>query len=301
MKNKLLALAIGIVMIMGIGGCTSSSASNSTAENTNSTALADTSTSTTELQLSGTVDIIGSTTVQPLAQSVADLMNKSQPNLNIAIQGVGSGAGIKAVIDGTTDIGMASRELKEDEKSAGVDEHIIAYDGIAVIVNPKNAVSDLTTQQIKDIFEGNITNWKDVGGNDADIIVVSREAGSGTRGAFEELIKLTKRDENGNEISSLKPDALVQSGNGDVQANISSKENAIGYMSEGYLNDSVKALKVDNIECSVENIKAGTYKLSRPLLLLTKGEISESAKAYIDFFLSDEGQNIVSEKYIAVK
>lgn len=292
MKIKFLILAVGIAMTFGIAGCSSASSADITNLNTDKIQ--------SEQNISGTVSIIGSTTVQPLAESVTVLFNEKYPDISVEIQGVGSGAGIKAVIDGTTDIAMASRELKAEEKSQNIDEHVVAYDGIAVIVNPSNKVENLTTEQIKQIFEGEITNWKDVGGNDSDIIVISREAGSGTKSAFEELVKLTKTDENGKEVSSLKADALVADGNGAIESNIASKENAIGYMSEGYLNESVKALNIDSVECTVENIKNGDYKLSRPLLLLTKGDVSKQAQLYIDLFMSDEGQKIVSEKYIPV-
>lgn len=291
MKNKILSLFIGLAMMLGVSGCTSSQANdaNSISEATN----------TSKENLSGTVSVIGSTTIQPLAENITKLLNQTYPDLSIEIQGIGSGPGIKSVIDGTADIGMASRQLKEEEKANGIDEHIIAYDGIAVIVNPSNEVSDLTSEQIKKIFEGEITNWKEVGGNDADIVVVSREAGSGTRSAFEELMKLTKKDGD-NEISSIKADALIADSNGAIKANLASKSNAISYMSEGYIDDTVKPLKVDNVDCTVDNIKSGDYKISRPLLLVTKGEISKEAQALIDCFLSDEGQKIASENYISV-
>lgn len=290
MKQKLLTLVTGLIMMMGIGGCSSASATS------NDTTVSD---SANQENLSGTVNIIGSTTIQPLAESISGLLNETYPELSIEIQGVGSSAGIKAVIDGTTDIGMASRELKAEEKTESIDEHIVAYDGIAVIVNPSNGVTDLTSEQIKKIFEGEITNWKDVGGKDAEIIVVSREAGSGTRSAFEEMMKLTKKDGD-KDVSSLKTDAIIAEGNGAIKANLASKENAIAYMSEGYLDDSVKALKIDSVECTIDNIKSGTYKISRPLLLITKGEVSKEAQAFIDCFLSDRGQEIVSKNYITV-
>lgn len=290
MKQKLLTLVTGLIMMMGIGGCSSASAT------LNDTTV---SNSSNQENLSGTVNIIGSTTIQPLAESISGLLNETYPELSIEIQGVGSSAGIKAVIDSTTDIGMTSRELKAEEKAEDIDEHIVAYDGIAVIVNPSNEVTDLTSEQIKKIFEGEITNWKDVGGKDAEIIVVSREAGSGTRSAFEEMMKLTKKDGD-KDVSSLNTDAIIAEGNGAIKANLASKENAIAYMSEGYLDDSVKALKIDSVECTIDNIKSGTYKISRPLLLITKGEVSKEAQTFIDCFLSDRGQEIVSKNYITV-
>ncbi len=293
MKIKFLSIAMSLMMMMGLGGC-----GNSSANASDSTTVANT-TIVQEEKLSGTVSVNGSTTVQPLAESIAELLNKTHPKLEIEIQATGSSGGIKAASNGTTEIGMSSRELKPEEKD-GITEHIVAYDGIAVIVNPSNGVSDLTSAQIKDIFEGTITNWSEVGGKDAEIVVVSREAGSGTRGAFEELLKLTKKDGD-RDVSSLKEDALIADSNGAIKVNLASKENAISYMSEGYLDNTVKALKVDGIECTVSNIKEGSYKISRPLLLITKGELSKQAQAFIDCFLSDAGQEIVADKYITVK
>lgn len=295
MKKRLSILAVGLIMLLGVSGCNNSA--NATEITSTSQTTANVS---SEIKLSGTIGINGSTTIQPLADSIAELLNETQADLTIEVQGTGSSTGIKGVLNGTSDIGMASRELKAEEKAEGIDEHLVAYDGIAVIVNPANTVENLTSAQIKDIFEGTITNWKDVGGKDADIIVVSREAGSGTRSAFEEMLKLTKKDGDA-EVSSLKSDALIADGNGPIKASLASKENAIAYMSEGYLDESIKALKVDDVECTVENIKASTYKISRPLLLVTKGEISKESQAFIDCFLSDEGQKIVAEKYITVK
>lgn len=243
------------------------------------------------------ISIVGSTTVaEPMEKLVAKYKELGSPD-NVEVQGVGSSAGVKAAIEGTADIGMASRELKEEEKATGVVETVIAYDGIAVVLHPSNGVEDLTKAQIKDIFEGNITNWSEVGGADQDIIVVTREAGSGTRGAFEEMLKLL--DENG--ASTIADIAVVGEGTGAVMASVASKEAAIGFVSEGYLNDTVKPVKVDGVECTVENVKAGSYVISRPLLLITQASIKPEAQAVIDFILGDEGQEIMKEKYIPVK
>ncbi|WIF95305.1 phosphate ABC transporter substrate-binding protein [Caminicella sporogenes] len=242
--------------------------------------------------LKGTVAVVGSTSVTPVAQNLADKFMSIHPEVKIDVQGIGSSAGIKAASNGSADIGMASRNLKEKEKEWGLTQHVIAYDGIAVVVNPNNPVKELTKEQIAKIFKGEIKNWKEVGGPDKEILVVSREAGSGTRGAFEEIVGIE---------NAVREDALVAEGNGAVKANVASKEYAIGYLSFAYLDDSVKALKVDGAEPTVENIKAGNYKISRPFLMVTKGEIKLAAKAYLDFILSDEGQKIVGEKLITVK
>ncbi len=242
------------------------------------------------------VSIVGSTTVaEPMEQLAAKYKELGSTD-NVEIQGVGSSAGIKAAIDGTADIGMSSRELKEEEK-AGIVETVIAYDGIAVVVHPSNGVADLTKSQVKDIFEGVITNWKEVGGIDQDIVVVVREAGSGTRGAFEEILKLI--DEN--KASTVVETAVVAEGTGAVMASVATKEAAIGFVSEGFLDETVKAVSVDGAAPTVENIKTSKYTISRPLILITKADIKAEAQAVIDFVLGDAGQKIMAEKYIPVK
>lgn len=243
------------------------------------------------------ISIVGSTTIaEPMEKLVEAYKATGTPD-NIEVQGNGSSAGIKAAIDGTADIGMASRELSEEEKSSGLVETVIAYDGIAVVVNPSNGVTNLTKEQVKDIFEGKITNWSEVGGVDQSIIVVTREAGSGTRGAFEEILKLL--DEN--KASTIVETALVSEGTGAVMATVATKEAAIGFVSEGYLDDTVKAVAIDGVECTVDNVKAGSYTISRPLILVAQPSINEEAQEVIDFIIGDEGQEIMSEKYISIK
>jgi len=247
------------------------------------------------------VSIVGSTSVQPLAQTLADEYNANNPQVNIEVQGVGSTAGIKAVYDGTCDIGISSRNLKEEEKAWNLTETVIALDGIAVIINPNNKIDNLTAEQILKIFKGEIKNWNELGGDDKEIIVVSREAGSGTRGAFEELIKLEKK-ENENSISLLLDNALIADGTGSVMANVAGKDNAIGYMSIGMVDETkVKKLKLDGIDATEDNVLAQKYNISRPFLMVSKNDIKNEAKEFLDFIISDEGQKIVSEEYIPVK
>ncbi|WP_010252639.1 phosphate ABC transporter substrate-binding protein [Acetivibrio cellulolyticus] len=247
------------------------------------------------------ISIVGSTSVQPLAEKLAEKYNESQPQVNIEIQGVGSTAGIKAVNDGTCDIGTSSRELKTEEKAWNLTETTIALDGIAVIASSNNKVGDLTKDQIVKIFKGEIKNWSEVGGDNKEIIVVSREAGSGTRGAFEELLKLEKK-EGDKTISLVVANALVAEGNGSVMANVAGKDNAIGYMSIGMVDETkVKKLKLDGVEATEENVKLGKYSISRPFLMLTKGEAKKESKEFLDFILGEEGQKVVSEDYISVK
>ncbi|MCX7842179.1 MAG: phosphate ABC transporter substrate-binding protein [Clostridia bacterium] len=245
----------------------------------------------------GNIIIAGSTSVQPLAQELADKFMEANKGVKIDVQGGGSSAGVKAAIDGTADIGTSSRDLKEEEKNSGLTETVICLDGIAVVVNPKNTVSDLKKDDITKIFLGEIKNWKEVGGPDKNIVVVSREAGSGTRGAFEELLKLEK-----DKKSLLVSTALIQEGNGAVKAAVASKEDAIGYVSLGYLDNTLKAVKVDGVECSEDTIKAKKYAISRPFLMLTKGEMKPQVKAFIDYILSGKGQETIKAKhYITVK
>lgn len=246
------------------------------------------------------VTVAGSTSVQELAEELgAAFENKTKTVVDV--QGIGSTAGIKAVNDGTSDIGTSSRELKAEEKAWNLTETTIALDGIAVIVSKNNKVEDLTKDQIIKIFKGEIKNWSEVGGENKEIIIVSREAGSGTRDAFEELLMLSKKEDD-KTISLVSASALIAEGNGSVLSNVASKDNSIGYMSLGVVDDSkVKKVKVDGTEATKENIQSDNYAISRPFLMLTKGEPKKEAKAFLDFILSDEGQKIVSGKFIPVK
>ncbi len=258
------------------------------------------SSSTAGGSLSGTVSIIGSTSVGPLAQDLADSFSADNSDVNIEIQQIGSTEGIKAIHDGTTDIGTSSRELNEEEKTWGLDEHIIAYDGIAVIVNPSNGIENLSSDQITKIFKGDIKNWKEVSGKDKEIVLINREAGSGTRGAFEELLKLQEKQADGTKKTLISDKALVVGSNGEVKTNVSSKDNAIGYISLGIVDKTVKALKVDNVEATEANVKSKNYPVWRPFLMLTKGELKPEVKAFLDYIMGDKGQQMVAKDYVPV-
>ena len=237
------------------------------------------------------ITIAGSTSVQPLSEELVKVFQEKNPGVTINVQGGGSSQGVKAATEGICEIGAASRNLKDTEK--GLTTHQIAVDGIAVVVNPKNALTELSADQVKKIFSGKITNWKEVGGADGAINVVTREAGSGTRGAFEEMAL-------GEEVK-ITDKAITQASNGAVRQTVAGDEKAIGYLSLGYVNEEVKGVKYEGTEPTVDNIKAGNYKISRPFLYLTKGEPQSVAKDYIDFVLSPEGQEIVAKEYITVK
>ncbi len=245
--------------------------------------------------VTGKIVVVGSTSVSPTIEKLAaDFMENVEPGVTIEVQSVGSSAGIKAAGDGTGDIGMASRNIKEEEKALGLDEYILGFDGIAVVTHPSNEVKDLSSEQIQKIFAGEITNWSEVGGKDVEIIVVSREEGSGTRGAFEELMGLDKE-------VLVTGDAVIAEGNGAVKAQVASKEDAIGYLSLSYLDETVQQLKVDGVEGTPENIKDGSYKVSRPFLLLTKPEKSEAVEAFFKYFDTDNAKKIIEDQHLILQ
>lgn len=260
---------------------------NDTTETTDTTdTTEDTTTEEASEDLSGTVTMAGSTSMEKLANAAAEAFMIKYPDVIVTAEFTGSGAGIEAVTAGTVDIGNSSRGLKDDEKSAGILENIVAIDGIAVIADTANTVADLTKDQLVKIYKGEITNWSELGGADQPIVVVGRESGSGTRGAFEELLEIEDACKYSNELSST----------GGVMAKVSSTPGAIGYVSLDVIDDTVKAMKLEGVEPTEENIKAGSYFLSRPFVMATKGEIStqsEAVKAFFDYLASDEGKELV--------
>lgn len=284
-NKKIMALAMSAVLSVGVlAGCGAKEESSEAAQTESGSKIV----------------LVGSTSVDPLAQKLAEAYKVSNPGVEIEIQAVGSSAGIKAAIDGSASIGMSSRELKEEEIAEGVTPHVICKDGIAVAVNPENPVQNLTKEQVQKIFLGEIKNWKEVGGNDEEIIVVSRESGSGTRGAFEEILKIEKEVE-GKKISGLVENALQAEGTGAVKANVASKANAIGYVSLGYVDETIKTVQVDGVDATDENIVLGTYPIARPFVLVTKGDVSSTDQAFLDFVMSAEGQTEVEKDgYIKV-
>jgi phosphate transport system substrate-binding protein len=246
--------------------------------------------------LAGQISVAGSTTVQPLAEKLAAVFSEMYPDVKIDVAGGGSSAGVKAAGDGTADIGAASREVKDSELETYPDLNIfvIARDGIAIVAHPDVEVSGLTKDQVRDIFAGTITNWSEVGGPDKIIAVISREEGSGTRAAFEEMVM-------GDE-AVITDDAIFQDSNGKVRTAVSTTPDSIGFLSFGYLDESTKALEVDGVAPTPENAANGTYPVVRPLNLLTNGAPSDLAQAWLDFIMSAEGQAIVEEQgYIAVQ
>lgn len=246
---------------------------------------------------SGQLQLAGSTTVQPLAEVLAEAFMGMNPDLIIEVQGGGSSVGVTSAGEGTVDIGMASREIKSSEMETFPDLQVftIARDGIAIVTNPGTELPSLSVAQVRDIFAGDITNFSEVGGPDAPITVVSREEGSGTRAAFEELVMEYEEEK------VISEDALLQQSNGQVRTTVSTTPNSIGYISFGFLDESTAPVPIDGVEPTVDNVKNGSYPISRPLNMLTDGAPNELAQGFLDFILSGAGQEIVAEDYISIK
>jgi phosphate transport system substrate-binding protein len=233
----------------------------------------------------GDLIVAGSTSIQPFADKWAEVFMEKRPAIGINVQGGGSSAGIQACKSGACQIGMSSRELKKDEKD--LHEIVIARDGLAIIVHPGNPVRGATLAQVKQVFSGDLTNWKYLGGPDKAITVVTREEGSGTRGAFQELVMGKIRIFRG---------AITEDSNGTVREIVAHDPYSVGFISLGLVNEQVRALALDGVVGNEANIRNGSYKLVRPFLFLTKGEPSQVAKEFIDFVLSDEGQALVKKE-----
>ena len=233
----------------------------------------------------GSVTTDGSTSMEKVIGALGEAF-QNETGIQFTYNPTGSGSGIQAVLDGRCDIGLSSRNLKEEEKEAGLTETILALDGIAVIVNPENPVADLSLETIGDIYTGEITNWSEVGGADAEIVLIGREAGSGTRDGFESITDTEDACVYRQELTST----------GDVITTVSQNPAAIGYASVASVKDSVKALTVDGVEATEENIKDGSYVVQRPFVLVTKAEeaLSEAAQMYFDYITSEEANEIIS-------
>lgn len=270
--KKLGILLLACVLSVGLAGC--GSASNDSANTTGNT------------EISGKVSLDGSTSMEKFVNGLKEAITKKYPNLSLEPQFTGSGTGIQSAIDGTADIGNSSRALKDEEKKAGLVENIVAIDGIAVVVDKNNKVKNLTKEQLVKIYTGQIKNWKEVGGANQKIVVIGREASSGTRGAFEEILKIEEKCKYAQELNET----------GAVMAAVSATPGAIGYVSLDNVDDSVIAVQLDGVTPSEDTVKDGTYTLQRPFVMATKGEIkdqSEQVQAIFDFINSEEGQQVI--------
>lgn len=289
-KKSLSLLAAAGLLVTLLAGCSGGDSKTSSAPSASSASAA--ASSKTK------ITVEGSTSVTPLMEQLVEEYQKTH-SVEIPIQGNGSSAGITAATEGRAMIGMSSRELKAEEKAA-LTETTIALDGIAVVTHKNNTVSDLSVDQISKIFKGEIKNWSEVGGPSKPIVVVCREAGSGTRSAFEELMKLQEKSGD-KTISLISTNASIVDSNGAMKSSVAGNENAIGFMSLGSVDETVSKVKVDGQEATDQAIQEGKYKISRPFLLLTKGEPTGAVKEFIDFIKSAEGQKIVSQNYITVQ
>lgn len=276
-KSIMKKIAMGMAAVMMIGslaGCGAGAAGNNSA-------------SSESAVLKGKLSLAGSTSMEKLCEAMSESFMEAYPDVTVTVEYTGSGAGIESLVAGSIDIGNASRSLKEGENAKGAVENVVAIDGIAVIVDKENTVTDLTKEQLADIYTGKVTNWSELGGKDGAIVVIGRENGSGTRGAFEELLKVEDTCKYAQELDST----------GGVLAKVAATEGAIGYVSLDVVNETVQAIKLNGIEATEANILAGEYLLARPFVMATMGEVgaqSELVQAWFAYIRSDAGQEIIS-------
>jgi len=243
-----------------------------------------------------TVTVTGSTSVSHVMEILAEAYSSSHIDTFIAVQGIGSSAGISAVKQDATEIGISSRRLSEEEINPDVKMVTIAHDGIALVVNKNNPVNNLTKEQVSKIYHGEIKNWQEVGGPDLKMAVVSRENASGSRFSFEDFMGLTQHIE-GQRVSDINPQLLVVNTNGMVKSLVSRNIHALGYMSLGSVDDSIKPLSFEGVKPTIENLESGEYLISRPFLMLYKEKnVSKNAQAFLNYVTSNEGQNIIGER-----
>ena len=285
--KKILSVLLGITLILSLAACAGTTAPETTPVSTTAatTAAAVPETSAAPKELSGTVSTDGSTSMDKVIGALSEAFMEANGKVTVTYNPTGSGTGIQAVQEGRCDIGLSSRGLKDEEKASGLKETVLAYDGIAVIVNPANTVEDLTLEQIADIYTGKITNWSELGGSDSEIVLIGREAGSGTRSGFEEIVEVKDLCQYRQELSST----------GDVIATVAQNPGAIGYASLASVKDTVKAVKVGGVTPSEETVKDGTYAIQRPFVLVTKEGVTlgEAAQAFFDYALSQDANPVV--------
>ena len=304
MKKKLLALLMSLTMTAALIGCgsadqTASAETTETTETTEATeettedTVEDTASSEAEAteeapaaDLSGTISLAGSTSMEKLCEAMSESFMETYPGVTVTVEYTGSGAGLESLASGSVDIGNSSRHLKDEEVAGGAVENVVAIDGIAVIVDPANSVSDIPADKLAAIYKGEITNWSELGGDDEAIVVIGRESGSGTRDAFEELLEVKDACKYAQELDST----------GGVKAKVAATPGAIGYVSLDVVDESIKAVSIDSVEPTEANIIAGDYLLSRPFVMATNGEISaqnDLVKGWFDYISSDAGKDVI--------
>ena len=268
MKKKILSIFMACLLCLGLTACGNSSSDSES--------------------IQGKVSLNGSTSMEKFVNALSEAIKEEYPDLQLEAQFTGSSAGLEALASGSADIGDSSRALTDEEKEKGLVENIVAIDGIAMITHKSNTVKNLTTEQLTKIYTGEIKNWKELGGQDQAIVVIGRESGSGTRGAFEELLKIEDQCQYAQELNET----------GAVLAKVDKTEGAIGYVSLDVVDDTVTALKLNDVEASEKTIKDGSYQLQRPFVMATKGEISKqkgNVRAIFNFIESDAGQEVIKK------
>lgn len=281
MKRKFKTI-ISVMLMSALTFTAVGCSSTNNAENINAPNSAD------DTKISGTITMNGSTSMEKFATALNECFMAAYPNVTSTVEFTGSGAGIEAVSNGTVDIGNSSRNLKDEEKAKGLVENIVAIDGIGIIVDNGNSIEDISKDELSKIYKGEVKNWKEIGGTDENIVVIGREASSGTRSAFEEIVGVEDACKYAQEIDST----------GAVMAKVASTPGAIGYVSLDVIDDTVKCVTLDGVEATPEKIKAGEYFLCRPFVMATKGSISEQSpavKALFDYIDSEEGQAIIEK------
>ncbi len=291
MKKKILSLLVAAsMMTFGLAGCGSTDTGNTDASsdaNQSTDTTTDAGTSDASSDLSGAISLAGSTSMEKLCEALSESFMEKYPNISVTVEYTGSGAGLESLAAGSVDIGNASRHLKEEETSAGAVENVVAIDGIAVITDKDNEVTDVSAEDLAKIYQGEITNWSELGGQDEAIVVIGREAGSGTRDAFEELLDVADACQYAQELDST----------GGVLAKVAATPGAIGYVSLDVVDDTIQTVSLDGVAPTEENILAGDYLLSRPFVMATNGEISEQnelVQTWFDYVNSEDGKNVIS-------
>lgn len=279
--------AVATMAFAGMAGCgTSETTSDNNSSNNSNNQAGSNDASADNTDVSGTVTMAGSTSMEKLANAVIEAMKEVYPDITVTAEFTGSGAGMESLAAGQVEVGNASRALSEDEKSAGAVENIVALDGIAMVTDTANSVTDISSEDLTKVYKGEISNWKELGGEDEQIVVIGRESGSGTRDAFEELLEIEDACAYAQELDST----------GAVMAKVAATPGAIGYVSLDVIDESVTSMKLNGVDATEENILAGTYTLQRPFVMATMGEISEqneAVQALFSFIKSEAGQNVI--------
>lgn len=281
MKRRIIAIMAAVsIMAFGLVGCGSESPQSADA--------AEQGKNVESVELNGTIKLAGSTSMEKLCEAMAESFMERNLGVTVTVEYTGSGAGLESLAAGSVDIGNASRGLKDEEKASGAVENIVAIDGIAVITNKSCSIKDVTSKDLAKIYSGEITDWAELGGKEQPIIVIGREAGSGTRDAFEELLEVKDGCVYAQELDST----------GAVLAKVATTPGAIGYVSLDVVDDTVSGLKIDGVEPTEKEILAGKYMLQRPFVMATKGEISgqnELVQAWFNYINSDDGKEVIKQ------